>query len=83
MHAPPCARRDDTATSTFSPKIIEIRYVLFSGVGQPGPGPGKICLCPCKNFHAAPRAVKAFLLHMVIVINLITACVKSLEYSSF
>ena len=50
--------------------------------GQLGPGTGKICLGPCKNFHAVPRAVEAFSLRAVILINPITAYAKSLEYSS-
>ena len=58
---------------------------VVSGVatpGQPGPGPGKICFGQCKNFHALPRTVKAFSLCGVILINVITAYAKSLEYSS-
>ena len=64
------------------------KKVSCSGVATPGPGPGKsrfgpgkICFGPCKNVHAVPRAVKGFSLRAVILINLITAYTKSLEYS--
>ena len=43
---------------------------IYCGVATPGPDPGKICLGRCKNFHAVPRAVKAFSLRTVILMNL-------------
>ena len=42
----------------------------------------KFALAHLKNFYAVPRAVKAFSLRVVILINVITAYAKSLEYSS-